>query len=225
MNKAKRGYQEKKQLLKKHEQTEKALTNQAKQLMQVANVVTKDVDKLHETISRRKNYDQINREACKSLDDNLNANFHVMSSNNNAYKSALCDQTSSLMGKMGMEKMSFRVFFSFSKRNFFISCPVLGSNTKQSKEFCANMISNLNALIDAERQAKQVIEGFLASSLTEVQEIFQKHHAEKEQILRAAEQQRDALKKQYLELQASVDASYDQFEKSHLELQNLVRIS
>lgn len=85
------------------------------------------------------------------------------------------------------------------------------------------MIANLNALIDAEKQAKQIIEGFLASGLTEVQEIFQKHHAEKEQILKAAEQQRDELKKQYLELQASVDASYEQFEKSHLELQKLVR--
>lgn len=84
------------------------------------------------------------------------------------------------------------------------------------------MITNLNALIDAERQAKQVIEGFLASGSTEVQEIFQKHHAEKEKILEAAEQQRDALKKQFLELQANVDASYDEFEKSHLELQNLV---
>lgn len=84
------------------------------------------------------------------------------------------------------------------------------------------MIANLNALIDAEMQAKQVIEGFLASGLTEVQEIFQKHHAEKEQILKAAEEQRDALKKQYVEMQTNVDASYEQFEKSHLELQKVV---
>lgn len=98
----------------------------------------------------------------------------------------------------------------------------LDKNTKQSKEFFVSMIANLNALIDAEKQAKQVIEGFLASGSTEVKEIFQKYHAEKEQILKAAEQQRDALKKQYVELQASVDASYDQFEKNHLELQKLV---
>lgn len=84
------------------------------------------------------------------------------------------------------------------------------------------MIANLNALIDTEKQAKQVIEGFLATGSTEVQEIFQKYHAEKEQILKVAEQQRDALKKQYVELQASVDASYEQFEKSHVELQKLV---
>lgn len=86
----------------KHVQTEKTLTNQAKQLLDVASVATKDVDKLHETITRRKNYDQNNREACKNLDANLSANFNVLSNNNNAYKSALNDQTSSLINKMSM---------------------------------------------------------------------------------------------------------------------------
>lgn len=85
------------------------------------------------------------------------------------------------------------------------------------------MISNLNTLIEAEQEAKRVIEGFLASGTTEVQEIFRKHHDEKEKILKAAEQQREALKKQYLELQAEVDASYKEFEQSHSELHNLVK--
>lgn len=105
--------------------------------------------------------------------------------------------------------------FSF----FFVA---LGTNTKQSKDFCATMIANLNALIDAEQEAKRVIEEFLANGRTEVQEIFQKHYAEKEQILKAAERQRDVLKQQYLELQANVNASYEQFEKSNLELKNSV---
>lgn len=104
LDKAKRGYQEKKQLLLKHVQTEKTLTNQAKQLLDVASVATKDVDKLHETITRRKNYDQNNREACKNLDANLTANFDVISSNNSAFKSALTDQTSLLVNKMSMKK-------------------------------------------------------------------------------------------------------------------------
>lgn len=115
MDKAKRGYQEKKQLLLKHVQTEKTLTNQAKQLMDVANVVTKNVDKLHDTITRRKNYDQNNREACKSLDANLNVNFSVMANNNSAYKSALNDQTSSLINKMSMANITSLYFFSFRK--------------------------------------------------------------------------------------------------------------
>lgn len=84
------------------------------------------------------------------------------------------------------------------------------------------MITNLNTLIDAEREAKQVIEGFLASGQTDVQEIFQKHHAEKEKILKVAEQQKEALKQRLVELQARVDASYQQFETNHSELQHLV---
>lgn len=97
-------------------------------------------------------------------------------------------------------------------------------NTKQSKEFCSAMISNLNTLIDAEQQAKRVIEGLLASGMTELQEIFKKHHDEKVAILNAAEQQREALKKQFIALQLNADASYKEFEKNHMELQNLVSL-
>lgn len=86
------------------------------------------------------------------------------------------------------------------------------------------MISNLNTLIEAEQEAKRVIEKVLASGITDVQEIFRKHHEEKEKILEVAERQRETLKNQYLQLQANVDASYEQFEKSHLELQNLVNL-
>lgn len=106
MDKAKRGYQEKKQILAKHVQTEKTLTTQAKQLMDVANVATKDVHKLHETIARRKNYDFNNREACKNLDINLNSHLSTMTSNIGEYKSALNDQTVQLINKMG-EDLNF----------------------------------------------------------------------------------------------------------------------
>lgn len=71
--------------------------------MDVANVATKDVDKLHDTITRRKNYDQNNREACMNLNANLTANFNVMTNNNSAYKSAINEQTSSLISTLGMQ--------------------------------------------------------------------------------------------------------------------------
>lgn len=87
------------------------------------------------------------------------------------------------------------------------------------------MISNLNTLIDAEREAKRVIESLLASGMSGVREIFQKHHDEKVAILNAAEQQRQTLTNQCIELQANVDASYKEFEKNHLNLQSLVCIS
>lgn len=107
MDKAKRGYQEKKQLLLKHVQTEKTLTTQAQQLMDVAKVATKDVGKLHESISRRKNFDHNNLEACKNLDANLSSHFDVMTNNNGEYKSALNDQTSSLVSKMSKSSIHF----------------------------------------------------------------------------------------------------------------------
>lgn len=106
MDKAKRGYQEKKQLLLKHVETEKTLTTQAQQLMDVAKVATRDVGKLHETIARRKNYDNINREACRSLDNNLNSHFNIITSNNNEYKSIFSDQATTLINNMS--KNSFQ---------------------------------------------------------------------------------------------------------------------
>lgn len=100
----------------------------------------------------------------------------------------------------------------------------LGSNTAESKEFFAGIIANLNTLIDIEQQAKRVIDKLLASGLTDVTEIFQEHSEKKEKLLQAAEEHREALKKKYHELQASVNASYEQFEKNHSELKDLVRI-
>ncbi|XP_055317754.1 kinesin-like protein Klp61F isoform X2 [Sitodiplosis mosellana] len=196
LDRAKRGYQEKKQILAKHVQTEKTLTTQAKQLMDVANVATKDVHKLHETISRRKNYDFNNREACKNLDTNLNSHLTTMTNNIDEYKSALNDQTLLLINKMG-------------------------ANTKQSKELCVTMLAKISTLIEVEQEGKRVIEECLASGKTDVEEIFRKHLEEKDKILKAAEQQREALKNQYLELQANIDESYKEFDESELKLQNL----
>lgn len=197
MDKAKRGYLEKKQILLKHVETEKTLTTQAKQLMDVANVATKDVSKLHDTIARRKYYDSNNREACKNLDANLNTHLSTMSSNISEYRMALSDQTSALLSK-------------------------IGNNTKQSKELCATMLVKITTLIDVEQEGKRIIEECLANGKAEFDGIFQKYLAEKERIIKDAEQQRDALQKKYLELQANVDESYGQFEQNQRRLQSLV---
>lgn len=99
----------------------------------------------------------------------------------------------------------------------------LGANTKQSKELCVTMLVKISTLIEVEQEGKRVIEECLASGKTGVEEIFRKHLEEKDKILKAAEQQREALKQQYLEHQANIDESYKQFDESQLRLQNLVR--
>lgn len=86
------------------------------------------------------------------------------------------------------------------------------------------MLAKINTLIEVEQQGKLAIEECLAGGKTDVEEIFRKHLEEKDKILKAAEEQREALKKQYIELQANVDESYKQFDESQLKLQNLVRI-
>lgn len=224
MEKAKRGYQEKKQILLKHVETEKKLHAQGKQLIDVANIATKDVKGLHETIDRRKNFENINREACKNLDNNLNSHLASMTNNLGEYRMALNDQTLSLIKKMG-KKFDLKLVF-FSIIHLLIRCILFGidSNTKQSKELCGMMLAKLSTLIEAEQHGKRVIEECLADGKTEIDEIFRKHLEEKEKILKTAEEQRDVLKKKYIELQANVDDSYAQFDQSQLSLQNLVSI-
>lgn len=80
----------------------------------------------------------------------------------------------------------------------------------------------MNTLIDVEQQGKRAIEEYLASGKTEFDEVFRKHLDEKEKILKMADQQRDTLKKRYIELQANIDASYKQFDQSQQQLQHLV---
>lgn len=85
------------------------------------------------------------------------------------------------------------------------------------------MLAKISTLIEVEQEGKRVIEECLASGKSDVEEIFRKHLEEKDKILKAAEQQREALKQQYLKLQANIDESYKQFDESQLRLQNLVR--
>lgn len=85
------------------------------------------------------------------------------------------------------------------------------------------MLAKISTLVEVEQEGKRVIEEFLAGGKTDIDEIFRKHLEEKDKILKAAEEQREVLQKQYLELQANVDESYKQFDESQRKLQNLVR--
>lgn len=101
MEKAKRGYQEKKHILEKHKRTEEILTKQAKQLIDVANTATKDISQLHATITRRKDYDINNVQACKNLDVNMNGHFSKMAANLKTFSTCFSEIASSLIKKMG----------------------------------------------------------------------------------------------------------------------------
>lgn len=84
------------------------------------------------------------------------------------------------------------------------------------------MLAKIGILIEEEQQAKRAIEEYLASGKGEFDDIFRKHLEEKNNILEAAKTQREMLKKQFVELQSAVDASYEQFGQSQQRLQNLV---
>lgn len=104
LEKTKRGYQEKKQILMKHMHTETILTNQARQLIDVADTVSNDVNALHATISRRKDYENINREACRKLDVSMNDHLATMTDNLKTYSYGFERHANSIIDHMSMLK-------------------------------------------------------------------------------------------------------------------------
>ncbi|XP_059227012.1 kinesin-like protein Klp61F [Stomoxys calcitrans] len=77
----KRRYKEKKVLLDSHVKTEEVLKNQATQILEVADMATKDTEALHETIDRRRNVDVQIQTACERFSERMHENFDQMDEN------------------------------------------------------------------------------------------------------------------------------------------------
>ncbi|KAM7355635.1 kinesin-like protein at 61F [Cochliomyia hominivorax] len=81
LHNTKRRYKEKKVLLDSHVKTEITLKNQATQIMEVADVATKDTEALHNTIDRRKDVDVKIQTACERFAERMNDNFEMLDDN------------------------------------------------------------------------------------------------------------------------------------------------
>ncbi|XP_050333178.1 kinesin-like protein Klp61F [Bactrocera neohumeralis] len=80
LNSTKRRYKEKKVLLQSHMKTEQVLTNQALEILDVADIATKDTHQLHSTIERRKDVDVKIQTACERFAERMHDNFELMDS-------------------------------------------------------------------------------------------------------------------------------------------------
>ncbi|XP_065084198.1 kinesin-like protein Klp61F, partial [Ochlerotatus camptorhynchus] len=81
LNKTKRRYAEKKVVLDRHIKTEEALTNQAKELIEVVESVQQDTNGLHDTIDRRKETDHKNQSVCEQFVEQLKTRMQAMEGN------------------------------------------------------------------------------------------------------------------------------------------------
>ncbi|XP_011199680.2 kinesin-like protein Klp61F isoform X2 [Bactrocera dorsalis] len=80
LNSTKRRYKEKKVLLQSHMKTEEVLTHQALEILDVADIATKDTHQLHSTIERRKDVDVKIQTACERFAERMHDNFELMDS-------------------------------------------------------------------------------------------------------------------------------------------------
>ncbi|XP_061389996.1 kinesin-like protein Klp61F [Musca vetustissima] len=95
----KRRYKEKKVLLESHAKTEEVLKDQATQILEVADIATKDTEALHETIDRRKDVDVKIQTACERFAERMNENFDHMDESLKQYE----EKQSSLTKCMDVE--------------------------------------------------------------------------------------------------------------------------
>lgn len=97
MNKTKRGYLEKKHLISKYKLNEQVLTKQARQLQTVVDTAATDVNHLQDVITRRKDYDLKNEEACKRFDTNMNAHLNSMKNDSETFSSEFGSLTTTII--------------------------------------------------------------------------------------------------------------------------------
>ncbi|XP_068142252.1 LOW QUALITY PROTEIN: kinesin-like protein Klp61F [Drosophila tropicalis] len=81
LTKTKRRYKEKKELLASHVKTEEELTNQAHQILDVANMATQDTNQLHYTIEKRRNVDEQIRNACDLFKERMQEHLDTIERN------------------------------------------------------------------------------------------------------------------------------------------------
>ncbi|XP_036217551.2 kinesin-like protein Klp61F [Bactrocera oleae] len=97
LNNTKRRYKEKKVLLQSHIKTEEVLTNQALEILDVADIATKDTHQLHSTIERRKDVDVKIQTACERFAERMHDNFELMDSSLSSFKEKQDSCTKMLM--------------------------------------------------------------------------------------------------------------------------------
>lgn len=100
MHSTKRRYQEKKEVLNSHKNTEEVLTGQATQLMEVADKASTDTYLLHDTIKRRKFTEHQITEACEKLDDSMNGHLNGMTTELQSFPRDFSQQTKHIIEKL-----------------------------------------------------------------------------------------------------------------------------
>uniref|UniRef100_A0A0K8VEY2 Kinesin-like protein n=1 Tax=Bactrocera latifrons TaxID=174628 RepID=A0A0K8VEY2_BACLA len=101
LNNTKRRYKEKKVLLQSHMKTEEVLTNQALEILDVADIATKDTHQLHSTIERRKDVDVKIQTACERFAERMHDNFELMDSSLSTLKEKQDSCTKMLLEEFG----------------------------------------------------------------------------------------------------------------------------
>lgn len=208
----------------RHMHTEEILTNQAKELINVADTASTDSHKLHESIARRKVYDQNNEEACKKLDITMSEHLSNMSSNLKTFTNDFEHQVKSVIEHMSKLYIFFFDFIldHFAHSRFFI---VSGENTNKSKSMCQNAITNLRLLIECEQQGKADIENCISNQKTKFTDLFGKHTDENRDTLKNAMELKALFDQQLSALQTDLTEQFSSFERDYGCLWDLVRFN
>ncbi|XP_053957027.1 kinesin-like protein Klp61F [Anastrepha ludens] len=137
LNCTKKRYKEKKVLLQSHMKTEEVLTNQALQILDVADVATKDTHQLHSTIERRKDVDVKIKTACERFSERMHDNFDLMDSNLSIMKEQQQSYTQMLLEEFANSANVHRKLISNS-----------GMKIKRVNDLCKESLASTTSIVE-----------------------------------------------------------------------------
>jgi len=101
LNKTKRRYKEKKQLVESHVKTEQQLTTQANQILEAADLAADDTQQLHGTIERRRHVDEMIRNTCEQFAERMRDNLEMLDGSLSQYQEQHAGSTKQLTEELG----------------------------------------------------------------------------------------------------------------------------
>lgn len=131
-------YNEKKFVLEKHQETEEKLTQQAKELLNVAETASTDSIQLQNAIERRKATDTKIISACDQFSNTINSILNSTVTNMNDFKNSYCNTSDYILTELDSNMKSSTEFLSS-----FISCL---NTVSGERDIC---ITNIKQLLNA----------------------------------------------------------------------------
>lgn len=214
-------YQEKKEIANCHQKTERVLTDQAKELMNVANTATSDANSLQETIERRRIVDKQIQQASGQFESSMNDHLNGMTSKLETFTNDFAVQAKRLFSQLSMYQNRVPNFFipllTMCLMNFVVT------NKEESAEMCSTAQSNLKLLIECQQNGKREIVESIHKHVKDFDDLQNKHKTAKKMRMDTNVQWKKTADEDVNDRQTRLDTNLTSESNVYQSLEKLVR--